>query len=196
MAEVEHTIEGVDIARGDAPEKEAAQESGNQPAQEDLSLELEKARLEIESLKDSWTRERAEFQNFRKRSMHEKSRMRGQTIAAFVHELLPIFDNLQRVTQTSVSHPEVESFIAGINMVEQEFLTALGKEKIVRFSPRGEAFNPMQMEAISVEEQPDLEVETILEVYQDGFRLEVEDGEAHVIRPARVRVGRPAGKNL
>ncbi|MBE7438440.1 MAG: nucleotide exchange factor GrpE [Spirochaetales bacterium] len=193
MAEAEQTIEGVDMASGDqASEAAPVQET---PAQAADAAELEKARQEIESLKDSWTRERAEFQNFRKRSMQEKSRMRGQIIAAFVHELLPIFDNLQRVTQATGGNPEVANFIAGISMVEQEFLTALGKEKIVRYSPRGDAFNPMQMEAISVEEQAELDSETVLEVYQDGFRLEVEEGEAHVIRPARVKVGRPSGKN-
>jgi molecular chaperone GrpE len=118
--------------------------------------------------------------------------MKGYTISNFVHELLPVLDNLQLVLQTNSNHPEVVRFVEGVQMVEQVFLEALGKEKIRRFSPEGDAFNPMQMEAISVEEKPDLEKESVLEVYQPGFIIEFEEGEAQVIRPARVKVGRPA----
>lgn len=154
--------------------------------------ELEKLRKEAADMKDAWSRERAEFMNFKKRVSQEQARLRIQAVAGFVKELLPVLDNLNRVVSASAEDPALKDFITGVEMIRSEFMSVLEKEKIKRFSPVEEAFDPSVMEAIAMEEQESLSQDTVLEVYQDGFFLESESGGRQVIRPARVKVGKPA----
>ncbi|HNN61351.1 MAG TPA: nucleotide exchange factor GrpE, partial [Leptospiraceae bacterium] len=75
----EETLEGVDVAAGSPDQKE-------QPASESagVNLELEKAKAEAMDMRDSWNRERAEFQNYKKRMIHEMGRARSQAVKSFV----------------------------------------------------------------------------------------------------------------
>ena len=194
-------IEGVDFAPG--REKKAAEEAGNgvetpptgeeAPAQESVEDQdpLARARLEIEELKDNWHRERAEFANFRKRQMNERAKLRSVATGDFVQKLLPALDNLERVLGAKTEDPAVQNFVIGVDMIHKEILQVLEREKIKIVSPDGQAFDPFMMEAVAMEDRDDLEKETVLEVFQPGFVLEIEDGERQVLRPARVKVGKP-----
>ncbi len=154
--------------------------------------EMEKLRKEAAEMKDAWTRERAEFMNFKKRVSQDQARLRIQAVTGFVKELLPVIDNLNRVVEASTDDPAVKDFITGVDMIRSEFMSVLEKEKIKRFSPGDEIFDPGSMEAIAMEPREGLEQDTVIEVYQDGFFLEMENGDRQVIRPARVKVGKPA----
>ena len=198
-------LEGVDFAPG--REKKPAANSGNgteEPAAgpettaegdsgtgDSPESELDAARREIEELKDNWTRERAEFSNFRKRQIHERARARGHAIGEFAQKLFPAFDNLDRVLGVDTEDPAVKNFVVGVEMIRQEMIQALEGEKIRSHVPSGEPFDPFSMEAIAMEDREDLEQETVLEVFQPGYVLEAEEGERQVLRPARVKVGKP-----
>ncbi len=175
------------------PENEAPS-AGNETAQpEDSAVsELEKCRKEADQLRDSWTRERAEFMNFRKRSSHEQIRMRHTAVANFVKALLPVLDNLERTISVPTDVPEVKNFVSGVAMIHQELVSVLEKEKIRPMKAAGQPFDPFSMEAIAMEDREGLERDTVLEVYEEGYFMEAEENERQVIRPSRVKVGKPA----
>ncbi len=171
-----------------SPEGSDAGEAVNQDS------EMEKWKKEAEEMKDAWTRERAEFMNYKKRIASEQARLRIVAVAGFVKELLPVIDNLDRVIDSEASDPAVKSFITGVDMIREEMLQVLGKENIKKFLPVQELFDPGMMEAIALEQREDLTSDTVVEVYQAGFYLEGEGGEKQIIRPARVKVGKPLPK--
>lgn len=155
---------------------------------------LEEAQKKIQELEDSWRRERADFQNFRKRTQTEKTRIRAEATAGVVHELLAVLDNLDRVLGIQTTNEEVKQYVAGVEMIRQSFLSALEKYRIRPVHPEGQPFDPMTMEAIAIEERGDLQQDTVLEIYQSGYVMEHEDGERQTLRPARVKVGKAGGK--
>ena len=182
---------GVDFAGGN-------EEPGSEPATGDAQGEtaenaaeenpLDKAAREIAELKDAWTRERAEFMNYKKRIVQEQARLRVMSQADLVSNLLPVLDNLETVLKAKTENPEVKNFVIGVEMIHKEFISVLDRHKIKTLRPDGMPFDPEFMEGIST----DIQVDTVLETYQDGFYIEQEEGVKKVLRPARVKVGKPA----
>ncbi len=73
--------------------------------------------------------------------------------------------------------------VDGLKLVHAEVLAALGRAGIEPFSPIGEQFDPQHHEAVAQNRVEGTAPGTVIEVYQQGYRL----GET-VLRPARVLV--------
>lgn len=155
-----------------------------------LQTELESAKKEIESLKDSWARERAEFQNFKRRSAQEFVSIRKEAVKSLVSGFLNPIDNLERVGATQTNLEELKPFVDGVTMILKEFYSVLEKSNVIRFDPKGEPFDPMSMEALSSEEGDQYSEETVIDVYQPGYYYK-ENEDKFTLRPARVRIGKP-----
>ncbi|EQA73315.1 nucleotide exchange factor GrpE [Leptospira noguchii] len=155
-----------------------------------LQTELESAKKEIESLKDSWARERAEFQNFKRRSAQEFVSIRKEAVKSLVSGFLNPIDNLERVGATQTNSEELKPFVDGVTMILKEFYSVLEKSNVIRFDPKGESFDPMSMEALSSEEGDQYSEETVIDVYQPGYYYK-ENEDKFTLRPARVRIGKP-----
>ncbi|MCL8311969.1 nucleotide exchange factor GrpE [Leptospira interrogans] len=155
-----------------------------------LQTELESAKKEIESLKDSWARERAEFQNFKRRSAQEFVSIRKEAVKSLVSGFLNPIDNLERVGATQTNSEELKPFVDGVTMILKEFYFVLEKSNVIRFDPKGEPFDPMSMEALSSEEGDQYSEETVIDVYQPGYYYK-ENEDKFTLRPARVRIGKP-----
>nr|WP_243396195.1 nucleotide exchange factor GrpE [Leptospira hartskeerlii] len=158
--------------------------------EETLRKELEAAKKEIESLKDSWTRERAEFQNYKRRSAQEFSHIKREAVKSLVTEFLNPIDNLDRVGSGVTVTEELKPFVDGVTMILKEFYSVLEKSNVFRQYPQGETFDPTLMEALSSEEGDQYKEETVIEVYQAGFYIK-ENEDKFSLRPARVRIGKP-----
>ena len=100
--------------------------------------------------------------------------------AKLARELLPALDHLELALKAAAGDDEV---IKGFAMVRDELLAALRKSGIQSFSPEGEKFDPNEHEAMAQQPSEEVEPGTVLEVYQQGYRV----GGA-VLRPARVVV--------
>lgn len=164
-------------------------DNGEEPAPEDKAGQLE---AEIAELKDRLLRERAEFQNFKKRTAGEVAKTRQWTINQFAADLLPTLDNLDMVLSADKESGQLEDFVKGVELIRKELTGALGKNNIKEINPDGEEFDPATMEALQMEESAEVEKETVVQVFQKGYVVKMEEGN-HVVRAARVKVARPGG---
>ncbi|HZB76139.1 MAG TPA: nucleotide exchange factor GrpE, partial [Solirubrobacteraceae bacterium] len=73
--------------------------------------------------------------------------------------------------------------VKGFAMIGDELMTALERAGVQRFSPEGEPFDPAEHEAMAQRPVEDTESGTVVEVYQQGYRI-----NGSVLRPARVVV--------
>jgi molecular chaperone GrpE len=127
-------------------------------------------------------RTQADFENFRKRMARDVAAAQERGVGKLAKELLPAIDNLDRAL-AAAEGAEGGDLAAGVKLVHDELLAALGRVGIERFSPRGERFDPTEHEAMAQQPVEGAESGTVVEVYQQGFRL-----EGTVLRPARVVV--------
>jgi molecular chaperone GrpE len=127
-------------------------------------------------------RTQADFENFRKRMARESAAAVDRGVEKLARELLPALDHLELALQAAEAH-EAGEWTAGIRSIQGELLGALGRVGIQPFSPAGEPFDPNEHEAMAQQPSEEAEAGTVLQVYQQGYRL-----NGQVLRPARVVV--------
>jgi molecular chaperone GrpE len=127
-------------------------------------------------------RTQADFENYRKRVARETAAARDRGVGSLAKELLPALDNLDRALDGA---DEGDPLLQGVRLVRNELKAALARAGIQSFSPLGDPFDPEVHEAVATAQQAPggSPSGTVVEVYQDGYRL----GEG-VLRPARVVV--------
>jgi len=125
-------------------------------------------------------RTQADFENYRKRMARENAAAVDRGVGKLAKELLPALDHLDHALQAAQADDEV---IKGFALVREEIVKALGRVGIQPFSPKGEVFDPNEHEAMVQQPSEDAESGTVIEVYQQGYRI-----NGAVLRPARVVV--------
>ena len=125
-------------------------------------------------------RAQADFENYRKRMARENAAALDRGVTKLAKELLPALDHLELALKAAAGHEDV---VKGFAMVAEELVAALGRAGIEPFSPAGEPFDPTEHEAMAAQPSEDAESGTVIEVYQQGYRL-----NGAVLRPARVVV--------
>jgi molecular chaperone GrpE len=137
---------------------------------------------ELAAQKDEYLRLAADFDNFKKRTRRDSEQQAAAQKEAFIGDLLPALDNLERALasdQSSASAPLHQ----GVTMTLQQLSQLLQQHGIEAVEDVGQPFDPHRHEAVSIRHdlsQPD---QIVLEVVQRGYCR----GE-HVFRPAKVIV--------
>lgn len=127
----------------------------------------------------------ADFEHFKRRSRQEGEARAAAQKESFIHELLPVIDNLERALASGAA-PGSPQFHQGVEMTLQQLRRLLGQHGIEPEESAGQPFDPHRHEAVSQghdSTQPD---HAILEVFQRGYRR----GEK-IFRPAKVMVNAP-----
>lgn len=154
---------------------------------------LEQTQKEAKQLHERLVRSTADFENFKKRQMRERSDAVKFANEGILKELLPVIDNLERAVnaarQSADEASPVGPLLSGVEMVQRQFADALGKFGVVGFSALGERFDPARHEAVAQREDASVPSSTVIEEYQLGYLL-----HDRLVRPSMVVVstGGPA----
>jgi molecular chaperone GrpE len=140
-------------------------------------------------------RTKADFENYRKRSVRDAAAAQERGAVKLALALLPAIDNLERaLAHVDTAAADVDatgsgtgngdaSLVAGIKHVHSDVIAALGRAGIEPYSPEGEPFDPQFHEAVAQQPVEGTDPGVVVEVFQRGYRM----GES-VVRPARVVV--------
>jgi len=174
--------------RPEATEETAAAEPAGaaEPASpEELLPLLEDARAKADEHYQQLLRVQAELDNLRKRSARELENAHKYALERFMTELLPVRDSLEMGLAAAEEGGAVdpEKLREGTRLTLKMFADAMGKFGVEQIDPQGERFNPELHQAMSMQEAPDKEPNTVLTVVQKGYRL-----NDRLIRPAMVIV--------
>src|SRR3954447_11510236 len=164
---------------GGDPKGESPGGDSPDAVQEDLEQLLARAEERDKYLAIA-QRTQADFENYRKRMTRENAAAADRGVAKVAKELLPALDHLAHALKAAEGHEDV---VKGFAMVAGEITAALDRAGIQAFVPLGEPFDPNEHEAMASLPSEDAESGTVIEVYQQGYRL-----NGSVLRPARVVV--------
>lgn len=142
-------------------------------------------REELEKAKNEVLYARAEFDNYRKRAMKERSdylRYAGEQ--AFV-SILDVVDNFERALQTEVKPENLDSFKKGVELIAESLKNTLKKFGVQEIPSQGVAFDPNVHEAISSEETDTLPPGHVTQVFRKPYKM-----HDKVIRPGQVVVAK------
>lgn len=160
-------------------------ENPNQPEEDAVKVlesDLGALEAELSCQKDLYLRLAADFDNFRKRTGKEAERRAAAQKEAFVRELLPIIDNLERAL-ASASSTSPRQLRQGVQMTVDQLKQLLRRHGIEPEESLGQPFDPNRHEAIAVRHDPSKPDQIVLETFKRGYRR----GE-EVFRPAEVVV--------
>ncbi len=163
---------------GDAPQADAVER--------DLDALLAEAEQQRDEYLNLAKRTKADFENFRKRMTAEVQAASARGKAEVIREVVVVLDDLERAIQAAGLDPEGDSedgLSHGVLLVFRSLRDSLTRNGVEAVDPKGEKFDPMQHEALSMVQAEGVESGTVVEVMQKGYRL----GE-QLIRPARVVV--------
>ena len=128
-------------------------------------------------------RTQADFENYRKRMARENAAAIDRGVGKLAKELLPALDHLDHALKAAEAHDADEEVTKGFALVRDEIVRALDRVGIQPFAPQGELFDPNEHEAMAQQPSEGAEAGTVIEVYQQGYRI-----NGAVLRPARVVV--------
>lgn len=168
-------------------EVEFENENGEQEVSvEALTAQIEALSAAMESAKEQVLRSQAEAQNSQRRAQQdiEKAHKFGQE--KLVADLLPVVDNLERALDTlDRDNSAFKAVIEGIELTYKSFIDALAKHQVAVMDPKGEPFDPGLHQAMTLVENPEVEPNTVVEVFQKGYTL-----HGRLVRPAMVVVSK------
>lgn len=153
----------------------------------DESSEDQIERLEVESAEylDGWQRARAEFANYKKRVEREREDARSRITGEVITRYLGIVDDLSRALSEPVNGDDTKDWVAGIDLIYHKFIALLEAEGVEPIEPENVSFDPNFHEAITFEEDDQIESGYVIDYTQRGYTM----GE-RVLRPALVRVAK------
>jgi molecular chaperone GrpE len=165
-----------------APGREAEEAAGSGSEVGDELEELVAGlRRERDEYLDLAQRAKADFENYRKRTVREAADAERRGKLALARQLVPSLDSLERALGAAEPDSEVAR---GLELVHGELIGTLGRAGVEAFDPAGERFDPAHSEVISTAPAADgTEPGTVVETVERGYR-----SDATVLRPARVIV--------
>src|SRR5688572_22384834 len=169
-----------------AEQPEPPDPAGAERATPDVPVESPEqavARLESElgELKDRHLRLAAEYDNFRKRTLKERSELWAKAQADLVHRLVDALDDLARFAHVNPAQTDAETIHDGVEMVERKIWKQLDAIGVTRIDQIGVPFDPNLHEAVTTGPADDpAKDHTVGAVLQPGYQL-----GGSLIRPAR-----------
>ena len=144
---------------------------------------LEKAEEEIAQLKDQYLRARAEFENYRKRTIKEKAELILNGGEKTITAILPVLDDFERALADQTEDPE--AIKQGMELIYHKFIKTLEGLGVKKIETEEKPFDVDYHEAIAmVPGMGDDKKGMVIDCVQTGYTL-----NDKVIRHAKVAVG-------
>ena len=163
-------------------EKEVGQETEKELYVEE---QLEASKKEIEELNDKLLRKIAEFDNYRKRTLKEKTELILNGGEKTIVAILPVIDDMERALKNMQNADNVTAVLEGVELIYKKFMDILGKQGVSVIETKDADFDVDIHEAIAQLPAPTEELKgKVMDCTLTGYKL-----NDKVIRHAQVVVG-------
>ena len=164
---------------------ETEQDVQEEEKEQTLEEQLEAANAEIASLKDHLLRKIAEFDNYRKRTIKEKTDLILNGGEKAIIAILPVIDDMERALKNMKSADDVNAVLEGVELIYKKFMDILGKQGVSVIETKEADFDVDLHEAVAQLPAPTPELKgKVMDCTLTGYKL-----NEKVIRHAQVVVG-------
>ncbi len=184
-----HGGEGINANETSSHEQETEKpdvKAEEKPKNEEVPKnEIDALKQEKDILEDKYLRLSAEFDNFRKRTLKEKSELIKTAGEDLLSSFLPVIDDLERANDSVQEAQNIEAIKEGIDLIYTKFKQFLESKGVKEIPDIGEEFDTDKHEAMSkITVENDDQKGKVVDVLQKGYYL-----NDKVLRYARVVVG-------
>lgn len=157
-----------------------------------LKQQHDELTAKVVEYEDLLKRSKAEFENYRRRTLKEREDLLRFGGSDVLKDLLPVVDNFDRAAELRPNAEtggddgkNTQSFVDGVLLIRTQFQDLLKKYGVVEIEGSGSAFDPELHMAIAQTENPEAAPDSVAEVFQKGYRH-----HDKVLRVATVRVNK------
>ena len=163
----------------------------NVVASDDATEEISGPSLEeqLEKSKQDYLYLYADFENYKKKALQERSQLVKYANEYVLRDLLHILDNFKLAVSMDVNADNLKSYVDGVNMIAHELSQMMERYGVTPVKSDGE-FDPNIHEAVSTEESDDKSPGEIITVFKEGYKL-----HDRLLRPAQVVIAAEAKKD-
>ena len=151
---------------------------------------LEEKDAKIAEWEDSYRRKVADFDNYKKRILDEREKMRVMASKEIIMRIIPVISNFDRALKMSDISKNYDAMIEGVRMVSSQIHSVFEEYDVKPIESVGKEFDPNLHEAVMMEEREDIETDNlVLEEFEKGYTL----GEMVVLH-SKVKIGKKKAK--
>jgi len=168
-------------------------ENLDEPAKEKLAIEtegpdIETLMQELEEAREQMLRVAADADNFKKRMARDKDKMLKYAGENILRELLTTVDNLDRALEQGKVEggdpmQKLEALLAGVDLTRKGLESMIERFDVTPLDAVGKAFNPDEMDALTMEASDDVPANHVLHEFAKGYAF-----KDRVLRHAQVVV--------
>ena len=149
-----------------------------------LQKELEETKAQLEHEKKEHLFTRAEFDNYRRRSIMEKGDIIKTASEKAMKDILPVVDDFERGLAAMKESDNAEALLEGIELIYNKFIKYLEQNGVKAIESNGADFNTEYHEAVALLPMGEEMAGKVIDTVSKGYTL----GDK-VIRYAKVAVG-------
>ena len=180
----ENPSEETDNQAEEVENSENAEESENSEDSEEKDP-LQKAEEEIADLKNQLLYKVAEFENYRKRTLKERTELILNGGEKFITAILPVLDDMERAIANGEKTDDPTVLREGMELIHQKFMKTLESQGVSKIETTDADFDTDVHEAVAmVPGMGDDKKGKVIDCLQQGYKL-----NDKVIRHAKVAVG-------
>jgi molecular chaperone GrpE len=140
--------------------------------EEKLLAALSEAETKYNDLHDKYLRQMAEFENYRKRTLKEKSELILNGSAHLMTAVLPILDDMDRALDAMSKTDETDSIREGFTLIANKFRATLEQNGLRKIETEGKTFDTDFHDAVALMPATDeLPKGTVIDCVQTGYTL-------------------------
>ena len=151
---------------------------------ESLKDQLDKLQQELDKEKKEYLFLMAEFDNFRKRTLKEKSELIRNGAESAMKSLLPVVDDFERGIDAIKTSSDADAVKEGMILIYNKFVKYLEQNGVKAMDPNGQPYDADLHEAVAMVPGDEANKGLIIDTIQKGYLI-----NDKVLRHAKVAVG-------
>lgn len=152
--------------------------------------ELEELKSEVKKLNEALLRNRADLENFKRRTQEERIKERKYAHQDLFEDLLEVISVFDSAVNVETDDPKLKKFLIGFKMVNKNFNQVLEKYGVKKIDAINQKFDHHYHEAVDEVVNDELEPGTIVSVQLNGYCY-----KDRVLRPSRVVVSKKSNND-
>ncbi|HOE77370.1 MAG TPA: nucleotide exchange factor GrpE [Bacilli bacterium] len=175
-------------------QSEASEECACQQKEDELAVcqaEIAKLKEEIAQLNDQLLRNRAELENFKRRTNEERIRERKYALQSFFADFIHITDIFNKAVQTETDDEKLKKFLAGFQLINTQIQTLMAQYGVKPIEAKNQKFDPNLHSAAETVWVEGVDEDVIVEEIITGYMY-----KDRILRPSIVKVNKASAKSI
>lgn len=185
---VEEEQEEIQEPQAADPAEAATETATEAGTEEEEQVSVETLSQELAEKRDQMLRIQADAENFKKRMERDKAKLLKYAGENILRELLSTVDNLDRALEQGAIEggdpaQKLEALLAGVELTKKGLNTVLERFEVTPLDALGKAFNPDEMDALTMEASEEIPANHVVTEFAKGYTF-----KDRVLRHAQVVV--------